>query len=79
MPTADAIYPAYKAVEYWKAYIKEEDRSRAAPPDVREMLTCDEKMPASGARIATEKRRAGLARVLAKPGPMVTSREPHDG
>ena len=34
----DAIYPAYKA-EYWKAYIKEEDRITGLHPGMREMLT----------------------------------------
>ena len=33
----DAIYPAYKA-EYWKAYIKEEDRITGLHPGMREML-----------------------------------------
>ena len=62
----DAIYPAYKA-EYWKAYIKEEDRITGLHPGMREMLTA---MKDAGlwSAIATGKSRAGLARVLAKTG-----------
>ena len=60
----DAIYPAYKA-EYWKAYIKEEDRITGLHPGMREMLAAM-KMAGLWSAIATGKSRAGLARVLSK-------------